>query len=476
MRRAAAGFAGAVLLGDVAELARAAPASAAATGGVQQFFSRPDLHPIAVEIVQSAQNTAPGFLFISPYAGPGDRGVLMLDNDGEVVWFHSTMPRTATNFRAALYKGEPVLTWWEGAVQQGLGKGECVMFDRRYREIARFRAGHHRPAGLHEFLITPRGTALVTSEEVRRRNLKRLGGAPHRPVIGGVIQELKIPSAQVLFDWRSLDHVALWESHQKIGSSFDYFHANSIGLTHDGNLLVSARNTWAVYKINRHTGRIIWRLGGKKSDFHMGKGTFFAWQHDARSHGRDRMITLFDDGAAPPEEKQSRGLVIALDHRRRRATLTRAYIHKPPLLAPYTGSMQVLRNHNVLVGWGGVPYFTEFAADGSVRFDARLASGGLTYRALRFPWSGQPTTQPTLVAVGSGGSRALYASWNGATDVARWQLLTGSSPSTLTAESTTAKTGFETRLSAVATKGYAAAVALDWAGFPLGRSAPVKLS
>jgi hypothetical protein len=168
--------------------------------------------------------------------------------------------------------------------------------------------------------------------------------------------------------------------------------------------------------------------------------------------------------------------VIALDHRRRRATLKRAYTHEPPLLAPYTGSMQMLRNHNVLVGWGGAPYFTEFAADGSVRLDARLAAGAQTYRALRFPWSGHPTTPPMLVAVGSGGSVALYASWNGATDIASWQLLTGSGPSTLTPDATTPKTGFETRLSAVATKGYAVAVALDWAGFPLGRSAPVRLS
>ncbi len=86
----------------------------------------------------------------------------------------------------------------------------------------------------------------------------------------------------MLFDWRSLDHVALAESHQRIGPRFDYFHANSIGLTADGNLLVCARNTWAAYKIDRDTGRVIWRLGGKKSDFRMGKGTFFAWQHDAR--------------------------------------------------------------------------------------------------------------------------------------------------------------------------------------------------
>ena len=66
---------------------------------------------------------------------------------------------------------------------------------------------------------------------------------------------------------------------------FDYFHVNSIELAGDGDLIVSARNTWAIYKISRRTGEVLWRLGGKKSDFQMGKGTVFAWQHDARHHG-----------------------------------------------------------------------------------------------------------------------------------------------------------------------------------------------
>jgi hypothetical protein len=479
LRRAAGAAAGAALLGDVGGLAEglfARTAHAATVGGVQRFVSRPDLKPIAVDVVHPARETAPGLLFIAPSSGPGDRGVMILDNAGRVVWWHSTEPLTAMNFRAALYKGEPVLTWWEGKSVRGLGVGECVIFDRSYRQIARFRAGHRRPADLHEFAITPRGTALVTAQETRRRDLRPLGDHANRPVIGSVIQELQIPSARVLFDWRSLDHVALAESHQRIGPRFDYFHANSIGLTADGNLLVSARNTWAAYKIDRHSGRIIWRLGGKKSDFHMGKGTFFAWQHDARSHDGDRVISIFDNGASPAVERQSRALLIGLDHRRKRATLRHAYTHRPPVLAHYTGNVQVLPNDNVLVGWGSGPYFTEFGSDGGVRFDARMPRGGQTYRAFRFPWSGGPTTRPTLVAAKGAGSLALYASWNGATDVARWQLLTGSSPSLLRSESAVPKTGFETRLAPVAAKGYAVAVALDRAGRPLGHSAPLRLA
>ena len=154
-------------------------------------------------------------------------------------------------------------------------------------------------------------------------------------------------------------------------------------------------------------------------------------------------------------------------------TLERAYTHQPPLLAAFTGSTQLLPNRNVLVGWGGQPYLTEVARDGSVRLDMQLAAD--SYRALRFPWSGQPRTRPALVAVPTSGSPSLYVSWNGATEVTAWQLLTGTSPSTLQPAATVPRTGFETQLSPGLTSGYAAVNALDVSSRPLGQSAVVKL-
>ena len=77
-------------------------------------------------------------------------------------------------------------------------------------------------------------------------------------------QEIDIPTGLVLFQWDSLDHVPLSAGYTQaaraahiangIGNPYDYFHINSIALDRDGNLLISARNTWAVYKVNHHTG------------------------------------------------------------------------------------------------------------------------------------------------------------------------------------------------------------------------------
>jgi arylsulfotransferase ASST len=447
-------------------------------GGVHDFVSRPDLQPPVVTVLQSGGGRlSSGHLFLAPSSGPGERGTMIVDNAGAVVWFRPTQPKTAMNFRAALYKGEPVLTWWEGKSKHGLGIGEHVVFDRSYREVARFPAGNGLQSDLHEFVVTPAGTALVTAYDIATTNLSRLGGRRRGRVVEGVVQELEVPSARVLFEWRSLDHVAAEESYGKVGNPFayDYFHVNSIDVDDDGNLLVSARNTWAVYKIGRRDGRVIWRLGGRKSDFRMGKGTSFAWQHDARHHAGGNLITVFDNAAAPQVEPESRALAIALDTARMRATLLRQYEHRPSVVAHALGSAQRFSGGNMLVGWGTQPYFTEYAPDGAVLLDATLPRGGQSYRTLRFPWSGTPSDRPALAARPAGGGTLLYASWNGATEVSSWQVLAGADPSRLTTGLAVRKRGFETPVQAPAGARYAAVTALDRTGKPLGRSPTIAL-
>ncbi len=277
--------------------------------------------------------------------------------------------------------------------------------------------------------------------------------------------------------WRSLDHVRITESHEtpRRNHPFDYFHVNSVGFDSDGHLLVSARNTWAIYKIHRRTGRVIWRLGGKRSDFAMGRGTTFAFQHDARSHANGRLISLFDNGPVRNGGRHSRALMLALDKRRMRATLARQIRHTPPLFARITGNTQVLPNGNVLVCWGNTGYFTEYGNDNRARFDARLPRGGQNYRVYRFPWAGRPAARPRVAARATAGGPRLYASWNGATELASWQLRTGSSPEKLEPRATVPRRGFETVLRVPDAARYAAAVALDRNGRPLRTSNVVRV-
>ena len=445
-------------------------AQAAAPGAnVQNFASRPDLQPPVVTVLRHRRGSAPGLVFLAPSAGPGQRGAMILDGAGKLVWFHpAAHGKVVTDFKAQTLHGKPVLTWWEGKSVNGLGDGEWVVVDTSYREVARFGARRGLDADLHEFQISPWNTALVTSNEVLPWDLRPVGGGAHGHVVGGVVQELALPSGRLLWEWRSLDHVAVSETAitKKPGPRFDYFHVNSIDVAPDGHLIVSGRNTWAAYKIDRHTGRVLWRLGGKRSDFAIGRGARFEWQHDVREHAGG-LVTVFDNAAAPQEEPQSRALLLQLDTRRKRLSLVHAYTHRPePVLSHFLGSTQLLADGNVFVGWGGSPYVTEFDHTGRIVFDARLPDAGESYRAFRLPWSARPRTRPAAVVRG----HSLHASWNGATAVASWQLRENGRP-TRTAK----RTGFETALPLAARTTTANAVALDASGATLGTSPTVRV-
>jgi hypothetical protein len=257
-------------------------------------------------------------------------------------------------------------------------------------------------------------------------------------------------------------------SAKQTGGAWDYFHANAVDLDADGNLLVSARNTHAVYKVDRRTGKVLWRLGGKRNDFARGPGVHFAWQHDVRRQP-DGTITLFDNGAAPPVEKLSRALVLRVDERAKQATLLRSY-SLPGLLSPHQGNLQVLPDGHAFVDWGGLPYFAEFSRGGDLLFEAHMNPGSDTYRAFRTPWVGRPTTDPALALRPHGDHVTVYASWNGATEVDRWQVRAGPTRLRLRAVASARRTGFETAIDVRTELPYLSVVALDRRGRILGTS------
>ena len=452
--------------------------AATGTGEALTFRSRPDLGPPGVSVSRRNPGASSGYIFVAPKKGPGQDGPMILDDRGQLVWFRPLRGKSAMDFKAQRYRGRPVLTWWEGRVVNAHGIGEYVILDDSYREIARIppAEGYHRD--LHEFLITPRDTALLTAYDPVQRDLSPFGGPRDGVMLGGFAQEVDIGTGEVLFEWRSLDHVGLDESYSRPkqpGKPFDYFHINSIDVDHDGNLLVSARNTSAVYKIDRETGEVMWRLGGKESDFEMGQGTRTVVQHDARRQP-DGTITILDNGPARKGRGQSRGIVVELDMAGMRATLVREYTHPDGLRAATQANMQALPNGNVFIGWGTEPVFSEFGGDGELVFDAGFLPEVETYRAFRFPWIGKPDDAPALTAErGSGDEVAVHASWNGATEVATWQALTGPAPGQLKPVGSVPRNGFETAITVRNAGSYVAVEARDSSGRVIGVSREIKL-
>jgi hypothetical protein len=432
---------------------------------VHGYVSRPDLQPPIFDVRTRAQGLASGHLFVAPSSGPGQYGALMMEDVGSPIWF---MPpgdgRSVMNLRVQRYRGEPVLTWWEGTIPNGFGVGEYVIADHTYRTITRLHAGDGYAGDLHEFLITPDDTALVSAVRTVAADLSSIGGPVDGAVIDTGFQELDIATGRVLMHWSGLGRIALDESYkQPITSPYDYLHLNSVDVGADGNLLVSGRHTWTLYRIDRGSGAILTRIGGKRSDVTFGSGATFAWQHDALWRN-PQTITLFNDGA----QSQSRALVLELDESHVR--LVRAYAHQPPLLATAEGSMQTLPNGDVLVGWGTEPWVTEFAAGGDVRFDGRFRGGGTTYRAFRESWVGRPTGRPAFATSRVDTGVDAWVSWNGSTETTAWLVHGSATPAVGRELARVPRTGFETRLHLGEAPRYLRVSALDASGAVLGVS------
>ncbi len=453
--------------GSIGELALGASSSTPGPPGIPRWVTRPDLRIPALTVTRRRPGVWEDPIFIAPYNAPkGQAGAVIVENSGEPIWEHPVAERVTTNFKVQSYRGSPVLVWWEGLIELGHGVGEYVIADSSYRILRRVRAARGLRGDLHEFVITPRDTALLTSYVVRNADLREVGGSANGTIQDAIFQEIDLASGDVLLEWHSLENIPLRESYAAVGADWDFFHINSVDLDNDGNLLVSSRSTHTVYKIDRR-GRILWRLGGKSSDFELGPNVSFAWQHHVRRQP-DGTLTLLDNGATPAVEKLSRGLILDIDERAMTASLRRQFTH-PKVLSGSQGSVQKLPNGNVFVGWGEVPRVSEFDARGELLFDALLGKAYQSYRAYRLPWRAVPAEAPVLAA-SSDGHRRLFASWNGATGVRSWRLLGGSSPNALSVLGETKAKGFETELRADGSAPHVAVEALDGAGQPIGRS------
>ena len=154
-----------------------------------------------------------------------------------------------------------------------------MIFDSSYHEIARFTQATATgdPETTTSSSSAPQDTALITIYNPVPRDLSSVGGPKDGVVREGIVQELDIETGEVLFEWHSLDHVGLDETYVKpsadghASSGIDYFHINSIDVDHDDNLLVSARKTSAVYKIDRKRARSSGASGARRATSRWGQ-------------------------------------------------------------------------------------------------------------------------------------------------------------------------------------------------------------
>lgn len=480
------------------------------------FRSRPDLQaPILrpLEGLHKPDKMAPGYFFVAPYTNM-QQGVYIYDNNADLVWtsFGSAGAGIAHAPRVCDYKGEKHLCFYQGVQHVGWGHGHGLILDKHYRVVKSIEPSgtYQTSSDMHEFFLIEDGTRALMTQYIRSvHDLCPWGSCDGLGYIqSGLFQEVDVESGEAVFTWNSLDHVPPTESRvlpstteisgdgESPETPWDYFHINSVDKSNfDGNYLISARHTCAVYKISAETGEILWRLGGTNSDYEIGEGVDFAFQHDARwleSSEDASVISIFDNGGNgySQPEPYSRGIIVRLDHKTKKATLVSSL--NPPFVDGHAhisksqGNYQTgLSNGGSLMGWGNDPYFSEYAEDGEIVFYGALAYGYMmNYRVFKFNgWVGEPLSKPAIWAFSqygwsngkekdNGNTMILYASWNGHTGIKAWTFY-GSDEKTGPWETLVGefkKEGFETIYKHERTYKYTYAEAIGSDGKSLGQT------
>jgi hypothetical protein len=238
------------------------------------------------------------------------------------------------------------------------------------------------PADTHDMEPLPNGDYLLITYRVRRGvDLRPYGGPADGAVADGEIQE-QDASGRVAWRWNSKDHVKIgenvrWPFYREIGdgtSVYDYFHLNKVEPDGDG-YLVSARHVDAVYRIDRATGNVVWKLGGTKRPQSLrvagdDRDRLFSGQHDVQLLP-DGTITVFDNHTpgAP------RAMRIRVDAAHRRATVLQQ-VGEPELVwSPAEGSARLLPGGDWVVSWGATPLLSELRATNDPTWRLTLRHG-----------------------------------------------------------------------------------------------------
>jgi hypothetical protein len=456
--------------------------------GKRRFHTHPDFLPVGLCVRRHAGAVASGYLLVTPRPikrpTPGKQfAAMILSNAGRVLWY-SPRPNRVHDLKTVRYRGKTLLALYERGAH---GAGSYELVDRHYRVVTHISTGRGFPTDSHELQLTPQGTAYV--------------GSYHRVMTEGaglvteyVVRELDLNTRKALFTWHSLDHVSLASSYvprPTNGQSWDYFHGNSIQppAANGRIIIISSRNTSAIYGIDRNTGAVRWRLGGKHDEFGIVErhpAWRFCGQHDARRLANGD-IMLFDNGGKGERDgtqcrvHAARVEQFRLDYKRMTARRVQIISSRSSsetgggYFTRAVGSARRQPNGSTLINWGGTGEITEVTAHRRVVLRVRLEPW--TYRAIRARWVGLPLGRPAVKARRhSGRSIDVWASWNGATQISRWEIIMGSSPEQLRPEAHQYRfADFETHMRVSGTAGYVAVRALNARDQELGRSTAVAV-
>ncbi|MFC1568733.1 aryl-sulfate sulfotransferase [bacterium] len=372
------------------------------------------------------ENPAPGKIFLNNWSDSNPYNI-MFNADGTPYWYIKTVARQR-DFKVQL---NGLLSARYRPNIDGISGGAFIAYDSTYAVVDTFLAAPGYQVDEHELRVLENGHFLVIALDYRLVDMSEFfeDGREEAGVAFSHLQEFDSDGNLILhFDTQESLNIADYtqiEEHVKNGGRFP--HMNAIDIDDDNNLIFSCRHMSAVYKIQRETGEIIWKLGGINSDFTFINDPLngFSAQHAARVLGDNRYI-LFDNGNMH-NPRTSRAVEYELDLDAMTATMVWEYRQDPnEQYSHYMGNAQRLPNGNTLINWaeGGRPKATEVTPDGTKVYEMNFVNHYDCYRTYKFDWN-VPAVRPYLIIESGGTGATLLFNQFGDVDVDYYNIYHG---------------------------------------------------
>jgi arylsulfotransferase ASST len=308
-------------------------------------------------------------------------GAMVVNGLGEVVWYHVT-DNPVTDFQR-----QPDGTYTAAEVPASGSGAHFDQFDREGRLLRVWTAPPESAStDWHELRLLPGNLALIAGTQTRVMDLSALGGSASATVVGNVLYRVQA-DGQVVFRWNAFDHLAVDDLDPAVDvtqGSVDWTHVDAVDVAPDGGYLLTFRNLSQVVKIDAVTGAVIWRLGGKRSDFTfpddpLGGPSF---PHGARELANGNVL-LFDNGNGRATQ-ESRAVEYALDRQSMQARVAWQYAPSPPRHASDLGFAQRTSAGTTLVTFGTEGHVDEVDGTGAVKWSLQSSDPAVPiYRAIR---------------------------------------------------------------------------------------------
>ena len=324
--------------------------------------------------IDQSNNPSSGYFFLCP-----NPYIMIVDNQGTPVFYR--------NVKGIIYDFD---LQPDGELTYFIYPTSCYGLDGSLNLVRTFSTTDGFTPDVHELRVLPNGNYYILGKRNVTLDMSQIvhGGQTAADIIDGDIQEFD-SSGNLIFEWDGLDHYQIIDVDDYVDltqPTIDFTHFNSIEIDTDGNLLVSARNLDEITKVDRNTGKIIWRWGGRNNQFKFINDSIgFSRQHDIRLFSNGD-FSIFDNGVYHQNQISS-AVEYKVDEINKTATLIRR-ISNYGIFTNTEGSVEELPNGNRLISWGHNfnPLLTEVMPDSSIAAEVSYFQYYDTYRAFKYKW------------------------------------------------------------------------------------------